>query len=156
MPIVASLARLTLLEAVRNRVLWLAVVVIVVMLSHRRGAIVMILLGVVTGAPTASSYVIEELEKIPRETEASMEEFLIALEKNEELLRQPDWKRLNDFLKAHISKRDTTNLLAALVDVRSQVSRYSFRVGRTEPLGQKTKSVVHKKTAATRKKAAGA
>jgi hypothetical protein len=85
-----------------------------------------------------------------------MEDFLIGLEKNEELIRQPDWKRLKDFLKAHISKRDSSKLLAALVDVTSRVSRYSFRVARTEALGQKTRSAARKKTEATRKKAAGA
>ena len=116
----------------------------------------MILLGVITGAPTVSLYVIEELEKIPKGTEATMEDFLTGLEKNEELIRQPDWKRLKDFLKAHISERDTSKLLAALVDVRSRVSRYSFRVARTEALGQKTRSAFRKKTPATRKKAAGA
>jgi len=116
----------------------------------------MILLGVITGTPTVSLYVIEELEKIPKETHATMEDFLVRLEKNEELIRQPDWTRLNDFLKAHISKRDSSRLLAALLDVRSRVSRYSFRVARTEALGQKTRLAARKKTAAPRKKAAGA
>jgi len=116
----------------------------------------MILLGMITGTPTVSLYVIEELEKIPKGTNATMEDFLSNLQNNEELTRQADWTRLNDFLKAHMSKTDTSRLLAALVDVRSRVSRYSFRVARAEALGQKRRSVARKKTPAARKKAAGA
>lgn len=99
---------------------------------------VMILLGVITGAPPVSLYFIEELEKLLKSDHAgSLHDFLQRLDKNPEVSRQPDWARVRELLEAHVRREDSTATLETLIAVAPRVSRYSFRVARVEAARQK-------------------
>ncbi len=99
---------------------------------------VMILLGVITGAPSVSSYFIEELEKWAESGEAgTLQTFLTRLQKNPEVSKLPDWARVQGFLGRFIKPTDAAEMLAKLVAVVPSVSRYSFRVARVETARQR-------------------
>jgi hypothetical protein len=95
----------------------------------------MILLGIITGAPTASSFVIDELKKIPAETPPRAKEALLAaLEKNAELQQQPDAQRLNSFLKTHDFGKPAGALFRELLNFVPRCSRFSFKASRANAL----------------------
>lgn len=95
----------------------------------------MILLGIITGAPTVSSYVIDELKKIPVDTPPrAREQLLAALEKNAELQQQPDAQRLNNFLKTHDFGKPPGALFLELLNFVPQCSRFSFKASRANAL----------------------
>lgn len=99
---------------------------------------VMILLGIITGAPPISLYFIEELEKLLKsEHVGSLHDFLQRLDKNPEVSQQPDWARVKELLEAHVRREDSMATLETLVAVAPRVSRYSFRVARVEAARQK-------------------
>jgi len=97
---------------------------------------VMILLGIITGAPSISLYFIEQLEKYPKkEKPGSLHSFLDDLDYNPEIHSQPDWTRVKEFLQKHISPgEDSVGILSTLIAITPRVSRYSFRVARVEGL----------------------
>ena len=99
---------------------------------------VMILLGIITGAPPISLYVIEELEKVLKsESAGSLHDFLQRLGKNPEVSQQPDWPRVKELLEAHVRREDSMATLETLIAVAPRVSRYSFRVARVEAASKK-------------------
>jgi hypothetical protein len=99
---------------------------------------VMILLGVITGAPSTSLYFIEELERYSRNPKLmSIDQFLVKLDENPEVNRQPDWLRVRDFLEERIGPQDSSETLAALIKNVPRVSRYSFKVARVEAAGKR-------------------
>jgi len=108
---------------------------------------VMILLGIVTGAPTVSLYVVEEIEnwKWEKENPATMVDFLNKLEENEDLRRQPDWSRLKTFLSAFGTTENSAGLFRAFKNNTPKVSRYSFRISRAEAAGPKRASAPQSK-----------
>ena len=94
---------------------------------------VMILLGIITGAPTVSSYVIDELKKIPAETTPrAREQLLAALDKNAELQQQRDAQRLNNFLKTHDFGKPPGALFHELLNFVPRCSRFSFKASRAD------------------------
>ena len=98
---------------------------------------VMILLGIITGAPTASPYVIEELENWTwtSKTAPTLKNFLNKIEKNTDLTRTADWPRLNAFLTGF--NNDSAEMFKAVRAITPRVSRFSFRIARTEAAGLK-------------------
>ena len=98
---------------------------------------VMVLLGIVTGAPTAALYVMEETEnwKWEKDNRPTMSDFYNRIERNEDLLRQPDWPRLRAFLTTSRKAEDSAKLFEAFMRNAPRVSRYSFRVARAEVAG---------------------
>jgi hypothetical protein len=99
---------------------------------------VMILLGIITGAPSVSLYFIEELEKLSKaEKKGTIHTFLAQLQKNLEVSQQPDWTRVQEFLANHVKRTEATEMLEKLIAVMPSVSRYSFRVARVEAARQK-------------------
>jgi hypothetical protein len=103
---------------------------------------VMTLLGIITGAPTASLFVMEELEHWTwnKKSSPTMTDFLSQLEKNEDLLRQPDWSRLKPFLTGFAEATASRDFFAAFKRNTPRVSRYSFRIARAEATGPKRPS----------------
>lgn len=103
---------------------------------------VMILLGIITGAPTVSLFVTEEIEnwKWDKENRPTMADFNNQLEKNEELRGQPDWARLKTFFSGFRATEESANLFAAFKKNTPRVSRYSFRISRAEAAGPKRTS----------------
>jgi len=96
---------------------------------------VMILLGIITGAPTVSLYVVEEIENWQPDENATMADFSSKLEENADLVKQIDWTRLKTFLDRLTGNDESAEMLAALLEVAPRVSRYSFRVARAEASG---------------------
>ncbi|HKQ52530.1 MAG TPA: hypothetical protein VJT74_09185, partial [Pyrinomonadaceae bacterium] len=108
---------------------------------------VMILLGVITGAPSVSLYFIEELEMwVKLKKAGTLHELLDQLDKNADVNSQQDWLRVKEFLKAHVALNDPARLLAALLAVTPRVSRYSFRVARIESARQKKTQAAEEKS----------
>ena len=104
---------------------------------------VMILLGIITGAPTVSLYVVEELENWKSEDKTSMiADFSKKLDQNADLARQPDWSRLKTFLDSLTGKDESAEMFTALRDITARVSRYSFRIARAEAAGPKRPAAV--------------
>jgi tetratricopeptide (TPR) repeat protein len=101
---------------------------------------VMILLGVITGTPTTSPYVIEELENWTwdSETPPTVNNFLNKLEGNTDLKRTADWSRLKAFLSGF--DKDSAEMFAAIRAITPRVSRFSFRIARVEAAGLKRPS----------------
>jgi hypothetical protein len=101
---------------------------------------VMILLGIITGAPTASSYVIEELENWTwtSNTAPTLKNFLNKLERNTDLTRTADWPRLKAFLTGF--NNDSAEMFKAVRAITPRVSRFSFRIARAEAAGPKRPS----------------
>lgn len=96
----------------------------------------MILLGMITGAPKASSYFIEELKNWPRHVgPGSFERLIEKLEQDGELQRQSDAQRLRDFLKHHFAK-PPDKLFNELYNFGPRCSRFSFKVGRANQSNQ--------------------
>jgi hypothetical protein len=95
---------------------------------------VMMLLGVITGAPGISLYFIEELEQCARDASVdSLHDFLKRLNQNPEINPHPDWARVKGFLETFVEHGiDSVDTLSMLMAVASRVSRYSFRVARVE------------------------
>ena len=103
---------------------------------------VMILLGIITGAPTVSLYVVEEIENWkPEKTNATIKDFLAKLEENADLVRQPDWIRLKTFLADLKDADESAEMLSALIATTPRVSRYSFRIARAEATGPRRAKV---------------
>ncbi|HEU4507460.1 MAG TPA: P-loop NTPase fold protein [Pyrinomonadaceae bacterium] len=98
---------------------------------------VMILLGIITGAPTASQYVIEELENWTwsSKTAPTLKNFLNKLEKNTDLTRTADWPRLKVFLTGFDD--DSAEMFSAVKAITPRVSRFSFRSARADAAGPK-------------------
>src|SRR4029079_9344024 len=101
---------------------------------------VMILLGIITGAPTTSPYVIEELENWTwnREIPPTVINFLNKLEGNTDLKRTADWPRLEAFLLGF--DNDSAEMFAAIRAITPRVSRFSFSIARVEAAGLKRPS----------------
>ncbi len=94
----------------------------------------MILLGVITGTPTASSYVVEQLREMSPDTSPrSLSHLVMSLEKNAELQQQPDAQRLQSFFKTHDFSQPT-ELFDHLYDLSPRCSRFSFRINRADTL----------------------
>ena len=92
---------------------------------------VMVLLGMITGAPTISLPLIEELEKYSSPIKrVDLNTFLQQLEKNPDLVKHPDWALVRDFLEEHILST-TEPTFESLIDMTPQVSRYSFKVAKS-------------------------
>jgi len=99
---------------------------------------VMILLGVITGAPTVSLYLVEEIESWNSEDKTStITDFSNKLEQNVDLTKQSDWSRLKTFFDSLTGKDESAEMFCALRDVTPRVSRYSFRIARAEAAGPK-------------------
>jgi CheY-like chemotaxis protein len=94
----------------------------------------MILLGIVTGAPTASSYVIEELKKWKPENRAAagIEYITSVLNNDTDLQQQPDAERLYSFLKSHDFGKPSDQLFKELLNFGPRCSRFSFKLSRAE------------------------
>lgn len=103
---------------------------------------VMVLLGIITGAPTAALFVTEEIENWTwmNKRAPTMADLLSRLEKNEELLRQPDWDSLKTFLTKVGASGGSTKLFDACKRNAPRVSRFSFRISRAEAAGPKRTS----------------
>lgn len=94
---------------------------------------VMILLGVITGAPLVSLYLTEELEKCSKGAKGmKLDNVLLKLETNPEVNHLPDWIRVRNFLKEHVKPENSQEVLSALITITPRVSRYSFRLARVE------------------------
>ncbi len=92
---------------------------------------VMLLLSIVTGAPTVALYVIEALEKLAESRSSdALHLFLQQLQQSDELKHQADWPRVKEFLESRTG--DPAVTLASLIAIAPRVSRYAFRVGRVE------------------------
>jgi hypothetical protein len=100
---------------------------------------VMILLGIITGAPSVSLYVIEEIEnwKWEKEKPPTMMDFFFQLAGNVNLPRASDWQRLSALLQSFGSTEESAAMFAALRAEAPRVSRFSFRIGRAEAAGPK-------------------
>jgi hypothetical protein len=91
----------------------------------------MILLGMITGTPTASPYFLEELKNCPPNVgPRSLDRMLEKLEKNAELQQQPDAQRLWNFFKQHDFGKPADKLYNELYNFGQRCSRFSFKVGR--------------------------
>ena len=102
---------------------------------------VMILLGIITGAPTVSLYVVEELENWkPEDVTSMITDLASKLEENADLAKQPDWSRLKTFLNDLKGKDESAEMFKALRDITPRVSRYSFRIARAEAAGPKRRA----------------
>jgi hypothetical protein len=99
----------------------------------------MLLLGVITGTPRVSAYVLEVLDEWPRSRPATLENLQHALAAYPEMKRYPDGERLTAFLNEHLSSDDA--LVAEIIACSRNVSRFSFRVVGSETLGQKVTTV---------------
>src|SRR6185369_9994905 len=98
---------------------------------------VMILLGIITGAPGVSLHVIEELEnwKWEKNELATMKNFLDQLDRNADLPRTSEWQRLNALLTSFGDTDESAVMFAALRAVAPRVLRFSFRTSRAEATG---------------------
>ncbi len=100
--------------------------------QHGEYKTVMILLGIITGAPSISIYFIEALETLKDNT-GTLHEFLDQLAENPEISQQTDWPRVRNFLTNHMARgKDSAVALQFLLAVAPRVSRYSFKVSRAE------------------------
>ncbi len=100
--------------------------------QHGEYKTVMILLGIITGAPSISIYFIEALETLKGNT-GTLHEFLDQLAQNSEISQQTDWPRVRNFLTNHLARgKDSALALQSLLAVAPRVSRYSFKVSRAE------------------------
>jgi hypothetical protein len=97
----------------------------------------MILLGVITGTPRASSFVIDELKGWNRAKEFKLETFKTALLSKPDLLKQPGAERLVKFFNTHNFGKPADALFNQLVNFGPQVSRFSFRVDRADTAGHR-------------------
>jgi hypothetical protein len=100
----------------------------------------MILLGVITGAPTVSSYVMDELKLWRAERSVDIKTFTDALASGAELRQQPDAERLITFFRTHDFGTQSSVLFEEMVNYAPRVSRFSFRVNRTDLSGRKPAS----------------
>jgi len=99
---------------------------------------VMVLLGMITGAPTISLPLIEELEKYSSGLKrVDLNTFMQQLEKNPDLVKHPDWALVREFLEDHILS-NTEPTFESLINMTPQVSRYSFRVAKTRSTRRST------------------
>ena len=100
---------------------------------------VMILLGIITGAPSVSLYVIEEIEnwKWEKKERPTMKNFLEQLDRNADLPRTSDWHRLSALLTSLGDTEESAAMFAALRTMTPRVSRFSFRISRAEAAGPK-------------------
>lgn len=94
----------------------------------------MLLLGVITGAPTVSSYVMDELNPLRETKPTDIKTLTNALEGNAELQQQADAERFFAFLKYHEFGEKTELLFTEMVRCARTVSRFSFRVNRAAAL----------------------
>lgn len=91
----------------------------------------MILLGVIVGAPTVSSQVIDLL-KVWKARTSVVDTFADALESNAEFRRQPDSNRVIGFFLNHDFRTSDDPLFNELIKSEEKVSRFSFRVNRSD------------------------
>ncbi|HEX5704052.1 MAG TPA: P-loop NTPase fold protein [Pyrinomonadaceae bacterium] len=109
---------------------------------------VMVLLGMITGAPTISLPLIEELEKYSSGIKSiDLHTFLQQLEENPEMVKHPDWALVRNFLEEHILP-NTEPTFESLIDITPQVSRYSFRVAKSRSTRQRPLITKRTKTSA--------
>lgn len=94
----------------------------------------MILLGIITGAPSVSAHVVEELEERRRRGArgGTLHQLLESLSRRPEVSAHPEWARVRDFLAGHVSEEDSGAVLRGLLSVAPGVARYSFRVSKFE------------------------
>lgn len=93
---------------------------------------IMLLLGIITGAPSISLHIVEELEAYVRSKKTiNLNMLLTRLEQNPEVVRQSDWIRVREMLEDKIGFEDSGVTLANLMQETPRVSRYSFRVAKT-------------------------
>jgi KAP family P-loop domain len=95
---------------------------------------VMILLAVITGAPSVSIHVIEELEERRRlgARGGTLHDLLEALARRPEVESSPEWGRVRRFLEGHVAQKESAAVLQSLLDIVPRVARYSFRVSKFE------------------------
>jgi hypothetical protein len=100
---------------------------------------VMILLGIITGAPGVSLYVIEEIEnwKWEKNEPPTMKNFLDQLDQNADLPRTSEWQRLSALLTSFGDTEESAAMFAVLRAVAPRVLRFSFRISRAEATGPK-------------------
>jgi len=100
---------------------------------------VMILLGIITGAPSVSLYVIEEIENWNWEKNEppTMKNFLDQLDRNADLPRTSEWQRLSALLTSFGDTDESVVMFAAVRAVAPRVLRFSFRISRAEATGPK-------------------
>jgi len=92
---------------------------------------VMILLGVITGAPTVSSYMLDALQNW-QSPERTVLAFFHTLAADAEVQQQPDGDRLTRFCQGHDFGEFSDLLLEDMLMFAPRVSRFSFRVNRTD------------------------
>jgi hypothetical protein len=98
---------------------------------------VMLLLGIITGAPSISLHIIEELEQGARSKKTmNLNTLMLRLEENPEVTRQPDWIQVREILEDKVGLNESSLTLATLMEETLRVSRYSFRVAKAAA-GQK-------------------
>ncbi|HKV37242.1 MAG TPA: P-loop NTPase fold protein [Pyrinomonadaceae bacterium] len=96
---------------------------------------VMILLGIITGAPTTSSYVLDKLKTWqPQPPELTVEAFFNTLALQEEVQQQPDAERFFRFFRDRDFGEFSDLLLEDMANFAPRVARFSFKVNRTELL----------------------
>jgi hypothetical protein len=96
----------------------------------------MILLGVITGTPAVSSYVIDHLKTWrPEGVETTVEAWANRFALDPEVRRQPDAQRLIQFFETHdFNPRPSSQLLIKeMVSYAARVSRFSFRLNQPDP-----------------------
>jgi KAP family P-loop domain/TIR domain len=91
---------------------------------------VMILLGVITGAPTVSSFMLDKL-KTWQSPERTVVALFNTLALEPEVQQQPDAERLFRFYQGHDFGKFSDVLLEDMLKFAPRVSRFSFRVNRT-------------------------
>ena len=97
----------------------------------------MILLGVITGAPGASSFVLDELKIWNGAKEFKFDAFKAALVSKPQVLKQQDAERLVRFFNTHDFGKPSNALFEKIVHFGPQVSRFSFRVDRANTAGDR-------------------
>jgi len=108
---------------------------------------VMILLGIITGAPSVSLFVIEELEECSRSKKSiNLNTLLLKLEKNPEVTKRAEWIPVREMLEDQIGSDDSQITLETLINETPRVSRYSFRVAKAAA-GQKRTGAAKSKPA---------
>jgi hypothetical protein len=91
---------------------------------------VMLLLAVITGTPTVSSYFLAELTPIGKTGPTNIATFADALANNAEMERQPEGKGVIAFLRTRDFGAETRSLYEEMVRFKRTVSRFSFSVYR--------------------------
>lgn len=95
----------------------------------------MILLGVITGTPAVSPYVINHLKNWqPKPPELTVEAWVNVFARNPEVQMQSDADRLIRFFEVHDFSPSSELLIKEMVNYAPKVSRFSFRLNRPDLL----------------------